>query len=76
MNIQQYLKATGLTQKAFGDKVGVTQGMVWQWVSNFRPVSPEMARKIELITDRQVTAAELCPRVFGSDDAILAQINS
>jgi transcriptional regulator with XRE-family HTH domain len=37
-----------MTQAEFGKRLGVTQGMVNQWISNFRPVNIVTALDIEI----------------------------
>lgn len=48
-------------QTALAKEVGVTQGLVWQWLNNIRPIAPERAVDIERATKGQVTRRDLCP---------------
>jgi transcriptional regulator with XRE-family HTH domain len=45
--IKKYLNETGMTQTEFCKTVGVGQGMVWQWITEKRPVPIERALDIE-----------------------------
>ena len=63
--IRSYLSRRGLTQTEFARQVGVSQGMVWQWLSGYRPVSPESAIKIEAGTKGAIKKRELRPDIFG-----------
>lgn len=64
MVIEKYLKKHGLSQKQFGLQVGVSQGMVNQWLKGIRRVSPERAIVIEKKTGGELTRKALCPEVF------------
>jgi DNA-binding transcriptional regulator YdaS (Cro superfamily) len=59
MKLSDYLKTT--TQSALAKQVGVSQGMVHQWVTGLRPVSPDKCILIERATNRAVTCEELLP---------------
>lgn len=63
MDLYTYLKTNGLTQNAFAERLGVTQGSVSNWLIG-RRISPENARLIERGTEGAVKAAELRPDVF------------
>ena len=63
--IASYIQRHGLTQAAFGAKVGASQGMVWQWLSGYRPVSPEAAVRIEKGTAGEIKRQQLRPDIFG-----------
>jgi DNA-binding transcriptional regulator YdaS (Cro superfamily) len=62
--VQAYIKRHNLTQGDFGRKVGVSQGMVWQWINGERAVSPRRARRIYEATNGEISLHELCPDVF------------
>jgi len=66
MDIPTYLEKHSLSQAEFGKRVGVTQGMVWQWLQGKRPVSPTSAIQIERATDGEIGRAELRPDLWGS----------
>jgi DNA-binding transcriptional regulator YdaS (Cro superfamily) len=65
MNISDYLQQKGLSQAAFGARLGVTQGLVWQWISGHRRVTAERAVQIHQETRGKVSKHELRPDVFG-----------
>ena len=71
MNISSYIKENRLTQKKFGALVGVSPGMVWQWIAleKGRPgrlarVTAEKAIEIEKATNGLVSREELRPDIF------------
>jgi len=61
MNISEYLCSNKITQASFADLVGVSIGMVNQWLTGNRPVSPEKCVIIEKITNGEVTRKDLRP---------------
>jgi DNA-binding transcriptional regulator YdaS (Cro superfamily) len=52
-------------QSSLARAIKVTQGMVWQWCANIRPVAPGRCIDIERATDGAVTRFDLRPDVFG-----------
>lgn len=64
MDLAKYLETTETTQQAFAVKVGVTQGLVWQWLSGKTRITAERAKEIEAATEGLVTRRELRPDVF------------
>ncbi|ARP86279.1 transcriptional regulator [Bordetella genomosp. 9] len=61
MKIDQYLESSGLTQAAFAGALGVTQSVVWQWLSGRRPVPVERCADIERVTSGAVSRKDLRP---------------
>jgi DNA-binding transcriptional regulator YdaS (Cro superfamily) len=59
MKLAAYLKKHNLSQKAFAERVGVTQGCVWQWVNGYA-VSAKNAVEIERATNGEVDRSEVC----------------
>jgi DNA-binding transcriptional regulator YdaS (Cro superfamily) len=58
------VKATSLfgdSHEALAQRIGSTQGFVWQWANGKRPVPPEMCTAIECATGGEVTCEELRP---------------
>lgn len=45
-----YMEEHGLSQKALGDSLGVSQGLVWQWITGRCGITSEKAREIEKLT--------------------------
>lgn len=66
MDIKSYREKHGLSQKAFADKVGVSQGMVWQWESGETAVTLEKAKTIVRETAGEVTPHDCIPDTFPS----------
>jgi DNA-binding transcriptional regulator YdaS (Cro superfamily) len=62
MKISEYLKETGLSQMAFANSLGVTQGTVGFWLHN-KPPTMERAIQIERVTEGKVTCEELRPDI-------------
>lgn len=63
MNLADYLSTTKTSQAAFAKQLGVSQGLVYQWISGKRPVAAEKCPEIERITNGAVTCEELNDRV-------------
>lgn len=61
MNLSDYLSHKALSQQEFADLIGVSQGMVYQWVRGKTPVSPPKAVRIERMTEGLVTRKDLHP---------------
>lgn len=64
MDIPQYLEKHSLSQAEFGKRVGVSQGMVWQWLKGKRPISPTSAIQIERATSGEIARADLRPDLW------------
>lgn len=64
MDIRAYLKKHRLSQQAFGDLIGVSQGLVWQWLNGRLPVKPERAKQIEQATRGAIKRHDLRPDIF------------
>jgi DNA-binding transcriptional regulator YdaS (Cro superfamily) len=62
MDIKTYLDTERISQAAFGKAVGVSQGLVSQWILESTPVSPAKAVLIEVATEGKVTRKELRPK--------------
>ena len=65
MNLKTYLKRTKRSQSEFAGKLGVTQGLVSQWVKGVTTITPERAIDIEGATEGMVTRYDLRPDIFG-----------
>lgn len=61
MRILKYLEEKNITQSTFAEMVGVSIGMVSQWISGHRPVSPIQCVAIEKATNGLVTRKDLRP---------------
>jgi DNA-binding transcriptional regulator YdaS (Cro superfamily) len=62
--ILSYMARHGLSQAEFGAKVGVSQGMVWQWLNGMRKIGAERAVKIEKRTRGKLRREQLRPDLF------------
>jgi DNA-binding transcriptional regulator YdaS (Cro superfamily) len=65
MDIKGYMKKNGLSQEAFGKKVGVSQSMVHQWIHGLRPISALSAVMIERKTAGEISKVTLRKDIFG-----------
>ncbi|WP_051975381.1 transcriptional regulator [Cupriavidus necator] len=63
MKLAEYLETTKTSQAAFAKRLGVSQGLVYQWISGKRPVSAEQCPVIERLTEGAVACEELNDKV-------------
>lgn len=61
MKLDAYLSKNNISQADFADSIGVTQGMVYQWINKDRPVTPIKCVEIENKTNGQVSRKDLRP---------------
>lgn len=61
MKLSDYLAARELSQQQFAEKLGVSQGLVYQWIAGRTPVAAQKAVLIEQRTDGEVTRKDLHP---------------
>ena len=66
MDIRGYLEKHHLSQAQFAEKVGVSQGMVWQWLNERTPVSAKQAVNIEDKTAGEIRREHLRPDIFST----------
>lgn len=64
MHLVEYLKQPGVTQKALAERLGVSQGLISQWVNGSQVIMAERAKAIEEATAGAVTRHELRPDLF------------
>lgn len=64
MNIQAYLRKHTLTQEDFAQKLGCSQGLIWQWINGRTRITAEWAKEIERKTKGEVPRHELRPDIF------------
>lgn len=62
--IRAYMKKHGLSQRAFGERVGVSQGMVSQWLERRRPIAAHRAVEIEKKTKGELDRSQIRPDLF------------
>lgn len=61
MKIADYLSHKALSQQDFADLIGVSQGMVHQWIKGKTPVTPTKCVRIERVTQGLVSRKDLHP---------------
>lgn len=59
MKLADYLAKHKVSQTAFAEKLGVSQGLVYQWLAGKRPVAAEQCPRIEALTSGEVRCEEL-----------------
>lgn len=59
MTLREYLQST--TQIELSRRLGVTQGLVHQWLVGKTKITPRRAIEIEAATGGKVTKRESCP---------------
>lgn len=64
MNLTEYVKNNG-GQTAVARRLGVSQGLVWQWINGKTRITPERAKDIEAKTDGVITRHDLRPDIYG-----------
>lgn len=64
MDIATYLSDQKMSQSAFAGLLGVSQGLVYQWLTGRRPISAERCLSIERATNGAVTRRDLRPRDY------------
>ena len=64
MNLPAYLEKHQLTQEQFAKKLGVSQGLVWQWLSGKQTITAERAVEIEKETDGEISKHDLRPDLW------------
>jgi DNA-binding transcriptional regulator YdaS (Cro superfamily) len=69
MDLSEYLSSKSQSQDEFAKQLGVTQGLVWQWLSARTRITAERALQIETETGGAVTRHELRPDIFGDPPA-------
>lgn len=69
MRISEYLERHNLSQLDFARRLGVSQGLVWQWMEGRTKVTAERALQIEKHTDGEVTRHELRPDLYQAEQA-------
>jgi DNA-binding transcriptional regulator YdaS (Cro superfamily) len=69
MLLDQYLSEFDVSQTEFARRIGVSQGMVWQWLNQRRRIAAENVLAIENATGGAVTRSELRPDIYPPCDA-------
>lgn len=63
MTLSEYLKTSGRSQQQLADFLGITQARVCQ-MANGGKITPEMAKKIYIVTGKKVTLSEMRPDIW------------
>ncbi|KVT91898.1 hypothetical protein WK59_03950 [Burkholderia ubonensis] len=61
MNLATYLLNRKVTQAAFAAQLGVSQGLVYQWLTGRRPIAADRCVVIERATQGAVSRRDLRP---------------
>ncbi|MDN7936414.1 YdaS family helix-turn-helix protein [Burkholderia metallica] len=61
MELSNYLASRKVTQAAFATRLGVSQGLIYQWLTGRRPIAIDKCVAIERITAGEVTRRDLRP---------------
>lgn len=64
MNLREYLDNTETSQADFATKLGVSQGLIHQWLKGLTKITPEKAKAIEMATEGAIKRHELRPDIF------------
>jgi len=68
MKLAEYLDLPDKTQKGLADKIGASQGLVFQWLDGRTKITPDKAILVEVATERMVTCEELLPELSWERD--------
>jgi DNA-binding transcriptional regulator YdaS (Cro superfamily) len=60
-------------QTATAMELGVTQGLIWQWLHGRRKIAAHHCLKLASLTGGAVTVHDLRPDVFGESPSVAAQ---
>jgi DNA-binding transcriptional regulator YdaS (Cro superfamily) len=69
MDLRDFLRNEGLTQAQFAHQLGVSQGLVWQWLNRRTVITAERAIQIERLTAGKVSRAHLRPDLYATEPA-------
>ncbi|RQT74782.1 transcriptional regulator [Burkholderia cepacia] len=61
MDLANYLSSRKVTQAAFALRLGVSQGLIYQWLTGRRPIAIDKCVAIERITTGEVSRRDLRP---------------
>ena len=64
MDLKTYLADPARSQTEFARRLGVSQGLVWQWIDGRTRITAERAIQIERATDGVVSRQELRPDLY------------
>jgi DNA-binding transcriptional regulator YdaS (Cro superfamily) len=72
MDIKAYLEKHELSQEQFAKQLGVSQGLVWQWLDGRTRITAERAVEIEEKTAGEVTRRDLRPDLYPPSERVAA----
>lgn len=61
MDLSTYLASQKITQASFAVRLGVSQGLIYQWLTGRRPIAVDKCVAIERITGGEVSRKDLRP---------------
>lgn len=61
MDLSNYLASRKVTQASFAERLGVSQGLIYQWLTGRRPISIDKCVLIERATKGEVKRQDLRP---------------
>lgn len=64
MQLHTYLKKHQITQESFAKTLGVSKGLVWQWLNGRTRITGQWAVEIERVTDGEVKRQHLLPELY------------
>lgn len=65
MDIRAYLDKHQLSQEQFAKQIGVSQGLIWQWLDGRTRITAERAKDIEEKTGGEIRRHDLRPDIYG-----------
>lgn len=73
MDLKTYFEKTDVKQTDLARRIGVTPGMVWQWVHSHRQIAAENVLTIEKETGGKVSRHDLRPDLYPRERAHAAK---
>ncbi len=73
MNLREYLDSSGTSQAELAKRLGVTQGLIWQWLHGRRQIAAESGITYEQPPAGPVSRHDLRPDIYPRESPILEQ---
>lgn len=64
MTLQSYLKKHQISQEAFAKSLGVSKGLVWQWLNGRTEITGRWAVEIERVTQGEIKRQQIRPELY------------
>ena len=64
MTLHSYLKKHEISQEAFAKSLGVSKGLVWQWLNGRTKITGRYAVAIERVTAGEIKRQHLLPELY------------